>query len=173
MGLKAVEIQRKRKNYGTIAAIALIIIAAFVARWVTSKGGRSSAPLYGFSVPGSLRTINRAALLYKSIYSNGFPANLGVLAVDGTGSKNCDRAQYIDGQLASGLDAGYTFAYKPLPPLQLPAQSCTFPGASGYTLNADPLDFDNPEIRHFFTDQTGVIRYEFGRQATAKSPELE
>jgi type IV pilus assembly protein PilA len=169
-----VEIGRKRKNYGTIVAIVLIVIAAFVARTLTSKGGRYKiSPYRGFSAVGSVRTINSAALTYKMTYSNGFPANLGVLAADGTGIKSCDRAQYIDGQLASRLESGYSFTYRPRPPLQQPAQGCTFPGASGYTLNADPLDFDDPGKRHFFTDQTEVIRYEFGKQAAAASPELE
>ena len=89
------------------------------------------------------RAIDRA-LLYKNVYSNGYPTNLRVLAADGTGIKNCDRAQYLNQELASGLEAGYTFTPKARPPLQFPAQGCTFPGASGYTLSADPLDFDDP-----------------------------
>ena len=55
------------------------------------------------------------------------------------------------------------------------------PTATGYTLlmlpSADAVRYtvkatpDAAEARHFFTDQTGVIRAESGKPATAESPE--
>jgi len=43
------------------------------------------------------------------------------------------------------------------------------PDAVSYTLTATP---SAPEARHFFTDQTGVIRAESGKPATSTSPEI-
>lgn len=45
------------------------------------------------------------------------------------------------------------------------------PDAVSYTITATPLS--NPEkAQHFFTDQTGAIRAEMGKPATATSPNL-
>ena len=56
------------------------------------------------------------------------------------------------------------------------------PSAEGYTLSmlpsADAVSYTakatpaQPAARHFFTDQTGVIRAENGKPATAESPEI-
>ena len=56
------------------------------------------------------------------------------------------------------------------------------PSAAGYTLSmfpsADAVSYTaratpaQPAARHFFTDQTGVIRAENGKPATAESPEI-
>jgi len=43
------------------------------------------------------------------------------------------------------------------------------PDAGSYTLQATPAD---AAARHFFTDQSGVVRVETGKPATAESPEL-
>jgi hypothetical protein len=43
------------------------------------------------------------------------------------------------------------------------------PDAVSYTLKATPA---SPGARHFFTDQTGVIRSELDKPATAESPEV-
>jgi len=43
----------------------------------------------------------------------------------------------------------------------------------GYTINADPAATGSTGMRHFFIDQTGVIRSERDRPATEKSPPLE
>jgi len=56
------------------------------------------------------------------------------------------------------------------------------PSAEGYTLtmlpSADAVRYTvkatpaKAEARHFFTDQTGVVRAETGKPATAESPEI-
>lgn len=45
------------------------------------------------------------------------------------------------------------------------------PAADSYTLTAEP-DLATPDKRFFFSDETGAIRWEPGRSATADSPEL-
>jgi hypothetical protein len=52
---------------------------------------------------------------------------------------------------------GYSFLLRPSP------------DAVSYTVTATP---SAPEARHFFTDQTGVIRAESGKPATSTSPEM-
>jgi type IV pilus assembly protein PilA len=167
-----VQTRKRFANLKGVAGILLIVVVAAVASYM--KPGRNRAsPVEGFSAIGTLQSIHSAADIYRKVYSNGYPAGLGVLAGVPGGNRDCDHAQLIDNQLASGVRGSYIFTYRPRPPLSPAAQGCTLPGASGYTLTADPIDFGNPDMRHFFTDETGVIRFEFGKQATAKSPEIE
>jgi len=55
---------------------------------------------------------------------------------------------------------GYEFKLRPSADAQM------------YTLAVDPADSGAAAARHFFADQTGVIRVETGKVATAQSPGL-
>ncbi len=61
---------------------------------------------------------------------------------------------------------GYLFFYR-----AIRQQGSTVP--VGYTINADPAVAGSTGMRHFFLDQTGVIRSERDRPATENSPPLE
>lgn len=41
-----------------------------------------------------------------------------------------------------------------------------------YEVHADPVTPETTGVRHFFTDQTGVIRVRMNGQATGESPPL-
>jgi len=71
-------------------------------------------------------------------------------------------ACFIDDILASGLKSGYVYHYR-----------ASAPPAGGrlgaFTLTADPVNDERASQRHYFLDQTGVIRVETGRPATPAS----
>jgi len=132
------------------------------------------------SAQASLRVIDTAALSYSERYSNGFPPSL--LAMDGVdaGAPNCDHAQLIDSVLASGQKNGYVFTYTPVPDLETQdrtvsaaaaANGCSVGGADSFTVTADPIS-SSTGSKHFYVDQTGVIRVEPNGPATADSPEI-
>ena len=167
------ETRKSLTNLKTVAGIVLIVLVAAVAKYLQRGDNRTQA-VDRFSAIGTLQSIGGAAHIYKKVYENGFPAGLVALAANPGQAQDCDHAQLIDNQLASsGVKGGFIFTYKPRLPLTPPARGCTVPGAPSYTLTADPLDFGNPDVRHFFTDESGVIRFEFGKQAGAGSPEIE
>jgi type IV pilus assembly protein PilA len=126
---------------------------------------------------GSLRTINIAAITYASTYSNGFPPSLAAMDGVGNGSPTCDDPQLINSALASGLRNGYELTYAPLGTQILAddakAHGCNVPGSSSFEAHADPLTRGTTGQRSFYTDQTGVIRFERDRPATADSAPLE
>jgi hypothetical protein len=69
----------------------------------------------------------------------------------------------IDQVLATGTKSGYTFAA---------------PGAGAiprvaYTATANPVNPGQSGQRHFFTDQSGVIRYNAAAAATAADSPLQ
>ena len=135
------------------------------------------------SAVGSLRVIETAAISYDSQFENGFPSSLEVLGGVPGGASTCNHASLIDGPLASGRKSGYVFTYTPVFPgnsaapvisPKAAAKGCTSGGASGFTVNAEPVQRGTTGARSFFADQTGVIRFSSnGESATADSPPLQ
>ena len=66
-------------------------------------------------------------------------------------------AQHLLSAEPTVAETGYDFLMRPSP------------DAVSYTVTATPTA---PEARHFFSDQTGVIRAESGKPATSISPEI-
>jgi hypothetical protein len=122
-----------------------------------------------------LRTINTAVITYASTYDHGFPPTLAALGPPKTANanasveevvkaENAEAAGLIDEHLASGVSLGYRFTYI----IGKPKKGGRF---DTYTVRADPIQPD--EETHYFTDQSGVIRREVGKEAEAYSLPLE
>jgi hypothetical protein len=112
-----------------------------------------------------LRILNTAGITYSSTFNLGFPTRLSALGppkVQGTPPSQ-DSAGLIGENLASGAKGGYVFTY-----------SAGTKDANGrvntYTVRADPLPPVTAGQKHYFTDQSGVIRQENDKLANANSP---
>jgi prepilin-type N-terminal cleavage/methylation domain-containing protein len=152
-----------------VVAIILIIAAIAIPNLLRSRMAANEA-----SAVGSLRTINTAAVTYSSTYGNGFPPTLQTLGPPaGGGTPTCDAAGLIDNVLASGQKSGYKFTYvagnDKIP--QAPP-NCSSPGSNTYTLNADPISPGTTGIRYFYTDESGVIRFNATGQAGPNDPPI-
>jgi hypothetical protein len=124
------------------------------------------------SAAGSLRTIVAADITYSSTYGNGFAMSLDQLDGSGRAAATCEHAMLLDHALASGLKNGYTFTYSTKPSSDLPGKGCAESGASGFTVNADPVNRNTTGMQSYYTDETGVIRVEKSGPASADSDEL-
>ncbi len=94
----------------------------------------------------TLKTIHVAAASYQ-LEHDSYPPSLQEL--------NSSSLVALDGQLAStGVQSGYQFSYKPM--------------QKGYVIHADPI-FIHTGQQHFFMDETGVIRSQKDRVASAAS----
>jgi hypothetical protein len=149
-------------GYAGVAVIPILIIAAIAIPNLL----RSKMVANGAAAVGSLRTLHVAATTYYSAYDHGYPAALENLGPPAAGKENEERANLIDSALASGRKSGYVFLYR-----ATRLQDSTAP--LGYTINADPAVDGSTGMRHFFLDQTGVIRSEMYRPASANSPPLK
>ncbi len=67
---------------------------------------------------------------------------------------------YIDSVLASGAKQGYNFTYN-------------FIDAESFTLNSDPAVPGKTGTRHFFADESGIIKANGSGQANAADPAVE
>jgi type IV pilus assembly protein PilA len=128
-----------------VVAIILIIAAIAIPNLLRSRMAANEA-----SAVGSVRTINTSAVTYSSTYpANGYPLNLAVMG----GAVPCTAAPattcLLDQVLAVGTKSGYTFV--------LANDGATT--SVGYTVTAIPVSVGNSGQRSFFSDQSGVIRY--------------
>ena len=126
-----------------VVAIILIIAAIAIPNLMRSKMAANEA-----SAVASLRTINTSSVSYSTTYGP-FPTALSNLAPSSTPSSTA--ADLVDSVLGSGTKSGYTF-------------SMTGTGTL-YSVNADPVSSSTGQ-RHFFTDQSLVIRANTSTTAT-------
>jgi type IV pilus assembly protein PilA len=118
------------------------------------------------SAVGTLRTYNTAMVAYASrCQSNGFPGSVHNL---GPGSGDCEGANLVGATLAApdATKSGYRFFYSPGPANNLGQ-------IVSYTITAAPITDNTTGTRHFFTDESGVIRMSRGELVNADSPPLQ
>jgi type IV pilus assembly protein PilA len=148
--------RNKQKGFSLIellivVAIILIIAAIAIPNLLRSKMAANEA-----SAVGSLRTINTASVAYSTTYGQ-YPnalSNLGPAT-----SPTSTTADLIDSALVTGIKSGFVFDFTP--------------GTSNqsYSITADPQSSSTGQ-RHFYSDQSGVIRVDTAAQATSSSSPL-
>ncbi|MGH9781435.1 MAG: DUF4190 domain-containing protein [Candidatus Acidiferrales bacterium] len=142
--------------------IILIIAAIAIPNLLRSKMAANEA-----SAVGSLRSISLSANLYRAMHANSFPPDLNTLASSiGLKAKNGGVTSTIDPALAGGQEHGYVFSYE--------ASSSHADGVlDTFRVNADPITPNTTGVRHFYVDQTSVIRYQEDGPANESSPPIE
>lgn len=136
----------------------LLLVAISVPNLMRSRMAANEA-----SAVGSLRILNTAAVTYLGTYGH-YPPSLKSLGPSPSGSASEAAADLVDPFLAGGLKSGYRFIY-----FIVPAEGRDSRG--GYTITADPVQPGAGGIRHFSTDETGVIRLGNGEILGGGSPE--
>ena len=140
-----------------VVAIILIITAIAIPNLLRSRMAANEA-----SAVGSLRTVNAACINYSSTWGTGFPVSLSYL---GPGKPaTATAADLVDTLVSGGTKSGYTLIYVSGAP--------TNGKISTYTISASPVVPGKSGGRYFFTDQSGVIRYNAAASATLASPPI-
>jgi len=150
---------RGASTNAAIEAAAVVLVGAAIAipNLLRSRMAANEA-----SAVGSLRTLNVACVTYSTTYGTGFPRQLSNLGTSGAASATS--ADLIDNVLASGAKSGYSFTYSP--------GAATNGVTPTYTIQANPITPGQTGQRYFFTDQSGVIRFNISRPATSSDPPL-
>lgn len=128
-----------------VVAIILLLAAIAIPNFIQAKMRANES-----AAVQNLRNITTAQVVYSTTYGIGFASTLPDLG--GTAATvDQNSAELIDEVLASGSKTGYLYSLAVL-------TTDTNGNVIGYSVNADPQLVNNTGIRHFYTDQTGVIR---------------
>lgn len=162
--------RRKQKGFSLIELLIVVVIILVIAAVAIPNLLRSRMSANEASAVASMRTIITSEILYSTTYPVGFSSNLSSLS-DGGAPANCApptvpaaaSACLIDPSLASGTKSGYSFAY---------AVAGVGGVNSSYTLNADPVNSGVTGQRHFYTDDTDILRVNPSVAASPSDPPL-
>lgn len=143
-----------------VVAIIMIVTAIAVANFLRARLAANET-----SAVSSIRSINTAAVTYSSTYPNdGYPASLAALGGPASACVASNaQACLLDTVLVAGTKSGYTFIW---------TGDGNTPSV-GYSITGNPVALDTTGVRGFYSDDSGVIRYQVGAPATVASPALQ
>jgi prepilin-type N-terminal cleavage/methylation domain-containing protein len=122
-----------------VVAIILIIAAIAIPNLLRSKMAANEA-----SAVGTIRTINTAAVMYSTTFGS-YPPTLSSLGP--STSPTSTASDLVSSPVASGTKSGYRFT------LTAGANNLT------YSITGSPTTANITGQRYFYSDQSGVIRY--------------
>ena len=153
---------RKQKGFSLIELLIVVAIILIIAAIAIPNLLRSRIAANEASAVGSIRTINTSEVTYASTYPQ---VGFNTLDTLGGAGGTLTGAGLVDSVLASGTKSGYVF-------------TVTTSGATGtgpattYDVHGDPQNSQTGQ-RHFFSDQSGVIRFNTATAATATDSPLQ
>ena len=143
-----------------VVAVILVIAAIAIPNFIRSKMRANET-----SAAANLRTISTGEVVYSTTYGIGYSPSLAALGGDPT-VPDATQAGLIDSVLSSGTKSGYQYTYAVI----------TTDGngnVTSYSLNADPSIPGTSGDRHFYTDQSAIIRFNTTATASATDSAIQ
>jgi len=152
-------LRRRRRGFSLIELLIVIAIILIIITIALPRLSRARMYSQETAAIAAIRTLHTAQVQYYSQYGR-YATTLAELGPPTSGAANPAAADLIGNDISGGEKQGYKF---------------TVAGnAGGYAINANPVAFGNSGSRTFFSDQSMVIRQNYGPEnATTNSPEMK
>jgi len=154
---------RKQKGFSLIELLIVVAIILIIAAIAIPNLLRSRIAANEASAVGSLRTINTSEITYAATYpAQGFAASLATMGGTGTSSSSAG-ALLLDNVLGAASPGGSSSANaNKKSGYQFYIGNASGTPVSTYQSNANPITLDQTGKRYFYSDASGVIRYNAG-----------
>ncbi len=151
----------RQRGFSLIELLIVIAIILIILSIALPQMSKSRMHAQEMGAIATLKTINTVETQYMSQFGQ-FAGSLTQLgpAASGGAAEGPQAAGLVSGNLASGSTGGYNYTITATP--------------AGYSVSAVPKAFGSTGRRTFFTDQSGIIRENWGQEpATLTSPEIK
>ena len=149
---------RKRRGFSLIELLIVIAIILIIITIALPKLSRARMYSQETAAIAAIRTLHTAQVQFNSQYGR-YAASLAELGPPASGAANAAASDLIGNDLAGGEKSGYKFTLTASP--------------GGYAINAVPQSYGSSGSRTFYSDQSMVIRENYGPEpATPASKEL-
>jgi type IV pilus assembly protein PilA len=151
--------RRRSRGFSLIELLIVVAIVLILAAVAVPKLNQNRMMAQETAAIRQIGTIHTAQTQYYSQFGK-YATALTELGPPTSGQPGPTGADLIPGDLAQGKKSGYTFTVTAAP--------------TGYTVNANPDAYNSSGRRSFFSDQTLVIRENWGPEpATLTSKEIK
>ena len=148
----------RRRGFSLIELLIVIAIILIIITIAVPKYNRTQMYMRETAAIKAIQTIHTVQVQYQSQFGR-FATSLTELGPPASGAPGPAAADLIGNDLAGGVKQGYKFSVSAVP--------------GGYNVNATPEVYGTSGSRAFFSDQTMVIRENYGPEpATASSKEM-
>ena len=150
---------RRRRGFSLIELLIVIAIILIIAAIAVPTLDKARMHTQEMAAIRQIGTVHQAQTQYYSQFGS-YAKTLAELGPPASGEAGPTAADLIPGDLSLGQKTGYRFIVTS--------------SEGGYTVNANPVTYNSTGRRCFFSDQTLVIRENWGSEpADLNSPEIK